>query len=107
MHHTSYQEHWDQTLASDQNYKPDFRILKDIPVEVGGEQGKELVYAYTKYRTIQEIHQGLSPVPSVWRRVMFVHDNQLWDLEMGGLESTSEADGADFDHAVETLKILN
>jgi len=84
----------------------EFKILERFPVVIDGKSGEEVSFYYMNYRLNEQLIRGIPPAPFIVRRVMFWHDNLLWWLETRGLESSAESDKADFEHIINTFKIL-
>ena len=83
----------------------DFKLLEQTGVTVSNVPAK--LIAYTE-RNIQPIDRGLKEPPfEVWREVFFDYNGLIWEIEMRSDSSTAEEDKADFEHILQTFKILN
>ena len=99
------------------NNKLKKEITEISNVTMAGMQGEILVYSY--HDVMPEIpHRGWScSVPSapanadtilqIDRIAYFSNGTQLWSIEIGTSESKTEQQKADFDHILQTFKILN
>jgi len=103
---SSYLYYLEESLKYGKNL-PNIKVVERFPVLVAGESGEEVVCRYDKPRLPVQIAKGIPSAPTIIRRVMFTHNNLLWQLEISGLESLAEQDKIDFEHVVQTFKILN
>jgi hypothetical protein len=86
---------------------PDFQILERYPVRIFNEPGEEVIYYFVAYHTSKQVAEGIAPTPSITYYVAFVHDELLWTIVLNGLDAFAEADRADFDHLLQTFKVLD
>ena len=83
----------------------DYQILEQFPVSLLGESGEEVAYYYMWKPPLGFTND--KPKPMVVRFLMFTHNNLLWRLEVNSVQSYSDSAKADFNHVVQTFKILN
>jgi hypothetical protein len=102
----SYIYYLEESLKWNKNL-PNIKVVERFPVLVARESGEEVVCYYDAPRVPLQIAKGIPSAPSIIRRVMFTHNNLLWQLEMRGLESSAEQDKIDFEHVAQSFKILN
>ena len=94
-------------------------IIEISSVTMAGMQGEMLVYSYPA-QPLPDAQLGLSCSPrkinypdnpnnvlEIDRIAYFSNGNQLWSVEIGWSESKTEQQKADFDHILQTFKILN
>jgi hypothetical protein len=84
-----------------------YKILDRFPVEVAGQSGEEVIYFESDIRNTIQIAQGLPPESITTKLLMFADNTGLWSFTMHGLEATVDSDGLNFDHIVQTFKIIN
>lgn len=104
--HIDYKYYLERSIEIDSG-KRDFVLVDRIPINLSGESGEGVSIRYTAYPLNEGLMQGIPPAPFLVRRVMIWHKDLLWWLEIGGLESTSETDKADFEHMLQTFKIFD
>jgi hypothetical protein len=96
----SYSEAMDRSLSH--LNEPEFRILERFPVNVLGNPGEEVIYSYKRIFEDSRI----APVPSISRELMFTRDQRLWWFSIDSPESSDESAKSDFEHLIQTFKIL-
>ncbi len=90
-----------------ENNQPDFRILERFPVTIAGESGEELAYYYFWRPPVNLELQGEQPKPVIVRRSIFTHDNLFYRIQLNSIESYADTDKVDFEHVVQTFKIID
>lgn len=83
----------------------DFKLLDRSSEVFLGVQAEQATYFY------QQMQMPIAPnpatyVPTIEREIYFFHGNRLWCLRGITSEAKSEAGMADFEHILETFKIL-
>jgi len=93
---------------------PNFQLLGENPVTISGEEGYKVVYVHTPafYGTPFPIGQAPPPpppeaTPGVMREVFFISGDLLWEIRMFSPQDIAEATEAEFDHILQTFKILD
>ena len=93
---------------------PNFQLLEETPVMISGEEGYKVVYNFTPlvYGPPFPIGQVPPPpppeaTPGVMRQVFFISGDLEWRIRMFSPKDIAEATEAEFDHILQTFKILN
>ena len=107
----------DEAIEEIVNNKLKKEIVEISNVTMAGMQGEMLVYSY--HEVMPEINPkgwscSVPPAPAnadtilkIDRIAYFSNSSQLWSVEIGWSESKAEQQKADFDHILQTFKILN
>ena len=95
----------EQELADAQNNAPDFKLLYISGLDVAGVTGTQLVYTYR--RLPPPDWGGSRESWAVVKKVFFETDGVIWEIYLDAFADTAVADMADFDHVLETLRILH
>jgi hypothetical protein len=80
----------------------DFRFVERFSLTVAGVQGQEVVYSYGRLVSNYENVR----IPEFMREVYFDRGGLIWSVSMRSNQSMAEADEADFEHVLQTFKIL-
>jgi len=85
-----------------------FQLMERSSVTVAGVQGTQIVYYRTSHLA-EPTNPGIPMVrtPVIVRKVFFDYKNQIWRISVMGHESLADIINADFEHIVQTFKILN
>lgn len=84
----------------------DFKLLDRSSLHVADMQAEQIVFFYK--RPIYEPRLiPRQPVPSISREVCFVNGRLDWSIRMRSHESMAEVDRLDFEHILQTFRILN
>ena len=93
---------------------PNFQLLGENIVTISGEEGYKVVDIRTPafYGTFFPIGQDPPPpppeaTPGVMRQVFFISGDLLWEIRMFSPQDIAEATEAEFDHILQTFKILD
>lgn len=82
-----------------------FQLLEQSDITVSGVPAKLIAY---KERNILPIDRGLTEPPfEVLREVYFDYNGLIWRIDIRSDSTTAEEDKADFEHVLQTFKILN
>lgn len=87
-----------------------FILIERSPVTVGGIEGERVKYSDNSLLTTSDIARGLSPVTVITCRVYIVRGKYLWSLIWAFQQTDPETDAsfeADFDHIIDTFKLLD
>ena len=103
---SDYKSALEHSLALNAAEQRDFKIITRFSVTINGESGEEVEYSYIMDRPYEDKIKGLQPVPSITIKLMFAHNNLLWWLQADSLDSEADSTNADFDHIVQTFKLL-
>jgi hypothetical protein len=84
----------------------DFRLLARSPVTIDGAYGEEIVFSHTWTPNMYEGQKGESH-PLNGRNVYFYSDGVIWEFSLASSFGTAEKANADFEHILQTFKILD
>jgi len=94
-------------LKWERNISMDFAILERFPVNISGESGEEVAYNYLWKRPNSPEAKSGDPQQIYSRIVMFVHNNNIWTVGIGSGVEYVETVKKDFEHIIQTFKLLD
>jgi hypothetical protein len=85
----------------------DFLLLERSKVIFAGVQSEQIVYSYT-YMHIEDVQINMHVVktPTIVRIIFFDYHEQIWFISVEAHGSYANQSKADFDHILQTFKIL-
>jgi len=90
-----------------------FQVLEKSSVNIGGVSGEQVVYTFDAFsRRMPLLDAPLEGEPAgpslVWigRLICFDHNGLVWFIKMESTEETDEQTKLDFEHFIETFRIL-
>ncbi|MFC2035816.1 hypothetical protein ACFLUJ_06825 [Chloroflexota bacterium] len=85
----------------------DFRLIERSSIEVAGIRGEQIVYSYVNEFT-PHVSLGMHSVnkPAIRRGVFFDYNGQSWSISVTGHESIDDIVKKDYNHILETFKII-
>jgi hypothetical protein len=85
---------------------PDYKLLDQSELSVAGVTGQQIVYFYDRGFRGLPGDPVQEPLPTIMRKVYFDHGGLIWSLALRSNQATAEGDWADFEHVLETFRIL-
>lgn len=84
----------------------DFYLLERFDVEIAGVKGKGIIFSYSS--RLESVGAGFRDViqPAISRDIYFEYDEKIWFISVTACEGYAETVKADFEHVIETFKIL-
>ena len=89
------------------SYVSDFKLLDRSQISVSGIQGEQFSYSHTWYPDALSPKSSGNPYPMLGRIIYFYSDGVIWELSVDSPLSTAEQAKIDFDHILQTFKILD
>jgi len=90
-----------------------FQVLERSSVNISGISAEQVVYAYDEFSVRNPLPDApLKGTPSgsslIWvgRAIFFDHDGLVWFIRMKSIEEAAEKTKLDFEHLIETFRIL-
>ena len=109
----NYPQDYINSLIRKRSSDPDFNLqeLEQADLFVSGKQAKLFVYQERDLgRIMAGVYYGtnedISTLNEIIREAIFYYNNLAWVIAIDSDSSTAEVDKADFDHVIQTFKIL-
>lgn len=102
----SLEFHLEETESA-MKYINDFKLLKRSPAVVAGIPGEQIIYSHLAYLNFDDADPSKAFLTTlVKREIFFDYNGLIWNIRISsGLEKSDEV-GADFEHILQTFKLL-
>jgi hypothetical protein len=94
-------------LAQGENIFPDFKLLGRFSMMIGDMEGQGAIFSWTASAPISSSESEANTLPAVSRMVCFRHGDLAWEIHVASGELEQMQAEADFQHIINTFRILN